>query len=121
MDAAWSTRPSLRAGLRRFHALTAHRQFVSARAPCPRQPLREPPGASIPINSSTMTHPAIAFVTGATGFVGSAVARALLAQGLKLRVLARHNSVRTNVEGLPVELVEGDLLDVPSLLRGMSE
>jgi len=67
-----------------------------------------------------MTHPAIAFVTGATGFVGSAVARALLAQGLKLRVLARHNSVRTNVEGLPVELVEGDLLDVPSLLRGMS-
>jgi len=65
-----------------------------------------------------MTTGAIAFVTGATGFVGSAVARVLLAQGLSVRVLARRNSVRTNLEGLPLDVIEGDLLDPPSLTRG---
>lgn len=53
----------------------------------------------------------IAVVTGATGFVGSAVARALLARGERVRVLARAGGDRRNLEGLRVEIVEGDLRD----------
>ncbi|MDB5367843.1 MAG: NAD-dependent dehydratase [Rhodospirillales bacterium] len=50
-------------------------------------------------------------VTGATGFVGAAVARALLAQGHQVRTLARANSDRRNLDGLKVEIATGDLLD----------
>jgi dihydroflavonol-4-reductase len=50
-------------------------------------------------------------VTGATGFVGSAVARALLARGHRLRLLVRAGSDRRNIDGLSAELVEGDLRD----------
>lgn len=53
-------------------------------------------------------------VTGATGFVGAAVARALLAQGRRVRVLAREGSDRRNIEGLDVEVATGDLLDPAS-------
>ena len=63
----------------------------------------------------------IALVTGATGFVGSAVARLLIAEGFQVRVLARKTSSLSNVEDLPVELVYGDLTDYQSLclaLRG---
>jgi len=55
-------------------------------------------------------------VTGATGFVGSAVVRRLLARGDAVRVLSRANSDRTNIQDLPVEIAEGDLLD-PETLR----
>lgn len=48
-------------------------------------------------------------VTGATGFVGSAVARALLARGQALRLLVRKGGDRRNIDGLDAELVEGDL------------
>jgi len=48
-------------------------------------------------------------VTGASGFVGSAVARALLADGFAVRVLVRPSSPRDNLAGLDVALVEGDL------------
>ena len=58
-----------------------------------------------------------ALVTGATGFVGAAVARALLASGFAVRALARQHSPRTNLEGLVVEVVEGDLTDPASLRR----
>jgi len=54
-------------------------------------------------------------LTGATGFVGSAVARALMARGHSLRVLVRPTSDRRNLEGLPVEIVVGDLTDPGSL------
>lgn len=54
-------------------------------------------------------------VTGATGFLGSAVVRLLLAENAQVRVLARPGSVRTNVDGLAVEVVEGDLRDPASL------
>jgi dihydroflavonol-4-reductase len=56
-----------------------------------------------------------ALVTGATGFVGAAVARALLADGWQVRVLARPGSARVNLAGLPVEVAEGDLT-VPATL-----
>lgn len=58
-------------------------------------------------------------VTGATGFVGSAVARALLARGETVRALARAGSDRRNIAELPVEVVEGDLRQPDSLERAM--
>ncbi|HUO54709.1 MAG TPA: hopanoid-associated sugar epimerase [Rhodoblastus sp.] len=69
------------------------------------------------MNSSGKT-----LVTGATGFVGAAVARALIARGERVVLLARKSSVRGNIEGLDAEVVEGDLRDAASLrlaLRGV--
>jgi dihydroflavonol-4-reductase len=62
-------------------------------------------------------------VSGATGFVGSAVVRALVARGERPRCLVRHGSDRRNLAGLRVDLVEGDLVDGASLdeaLKGCS-
>lgn len=61
--------------------------------------------------------PARALVTGATGFVGSAVARRLLAENFAVRVLARPGSDRRNLAGLDVEVAEGNLTDPASLAR----
>ena len=60
-------------------------------------------------------------VTGASGFVGSAVARRLIATGHRVRALVRPTSDRRNLEGLDCELVVGDLAEPESLapaLRG---
>ena len=54
-------------------------------------------------------------VTGATGFVGAAVARALLARGVDVRVLARPGNDRRNLQGLDVTVIEGDLMQPASL------
>ncbi|HEX8892289.1 MAG TPA: hopanoid-associated sugar epimerase [Terriglobales bacterium] len=59
------------------------------------------------------------FVTGATGFLGSHVARQLLKQGADLRLLVRSTSRTDNIDDLPSERVIGDLRDVESLKRGM--
>ena len=56
-----------------------------------------------------------ALVTGATGFVGAAVARRLLEDHWQVRVLARRGSDRRNLKNLDVEVIEGDLTDVDSL------
>jgi dihydroflavonol-4-reductase len=56
-----------------------------------------------------------ALVTGATGFVGAAVARALLRNQWQVRVLVRKGSDRSNLTALNVEPVEGDLTDAASL------
>jgi dihydroflavonol-4-reductase len=56
-----------------------------------------------------------ALVTGATGFVGGAVARALVHRGIEVRVLARAGADLQNLQGLTVERVEGDLRDQDSL------
>jgi dihydroflavonol-4-reductase len=61
----------------------------------------------------------IALVTGASGFVGSAVARALASKGFAVRALVRRSSPRTNLEGTGLEIVEGDMLDPPSLRPAM--
>ncbi len=59
------------------------------------------------------------FLTGGTGFIGSAVLRQLLAAGHEVRVLIRPKSDRRNIAGLPVEIVYGDLTDRASLDRGI--
>lgn len=56
-----------------------------------------------------------ALVTGATGFVGSAVARALLQAGWQVTALVRPNSDRRNLQRLGAQLVMGDLGDPGSL------
>lgn len=56
-------------------------------------------------------------ITGASGFVGSAVLRQLINGGHEVRALVRRGSDRRNLEGLPVELCEGDLADQDSLRR----
>jgi dihydroflavonol-4-reductase len=60
------------------------------------------------------------FVTGATGFLGSHVARQLLAKGAELRLLVRHTSRLDNIADLPSERVVGDLRGIDSLRRGMA-
>jgi dihydroflavonol-4-reductase len=54
-------------------------------------------------------------VTGGTGFIGAHVVRALRRRGREVRCLVRPGSRRGNLEGLPVEIVEGDVTDVPSV------
>ncbi|OYY91736.1 MAG: NAD-dependent dehydratase [Sphingomonas sp. 28-66-16] len=54
-------------------------------------------------------------VTGATGFVGAAVARALAARGARLRVLVRRESDRSNLAGLDADPREGDIRDAESV------
>ena len=56
-----------------------------------------------------------ALVTGATGFVGAAIAKTLLASGWQVRVLARAGSDRGNLRQLAAEVAEGDLNDLRSL------
>ncbi len=58
-------------------------------------------------------------ITGATGFVGSAVLRRLVADGHDVRVLVRPNGDRRNIEGIKCETVEGDLNDDASLRRAV--
>ncbi len=59
-------------------------------------------------------------VTGAAGFVGSALVRAFLAAGFPLRALVRMASPRANLAGLDIESVEGDICDAASVAAAMA-
>ena len=59
-------------------------------------------------------------VTGASGFVGSAVAKVLLKAGHQVRVLVRPTSSRVNLADPRLEIVTGDLLDAASIERAMT-
>jgi dihydroflavonol-4-reductase len=61
-----------------------------------------------------------ALVTGATGFVGASVARALIAKGARVRALVRAGADRRNLEGIDVEVVPGDLRDRASLRAALA-
>jgi dihydroflavonol-4-reductase len=61
----------------------------------------------------------IAFVTGASGFVGSAVARMLIERGFAVRALARATSPRGNLEGMALRIVEGDMRDPEDMRRAV--
>jgi dihydroflavonol-4-reductase len=67
-----------------------------------------------------MTTTAQALITGATGFVGSAVARRLVLAGLPARALVRPGSPRFHLDGLDLDYVEGDIRDADSIRRAMS-
>jgi dihydroflavonol-4-reductase len=59
-------------------------------------------------------------VTGASGFVGSAVAKALAEGGFAVRALVRASSPRSHLAGLGLEFVEGDVRDAQSVRRAMA-
>lgn len=68
-----------------------------------------------------MTTPALTLLTGATGFVGAALARLLCAEGWPLRVLSRKHSDRSNLAGLNMTVAEGDLTDPDSLRAAVQD
>ena len=67
-------------------------------------------------------HPAAdrALVTGATGFIGSHLVDALLARGWRVRCVVRSRERARSLAALPVELVDGDLLDEDRLAEAMA-
>jgi dihydroflavonol-4-reductase len=67
-----------------------------------------------------MSRTPLALVTGVSGFVGSAVARALAAQGWAVRGLVRASSPRANLGDFPGDLAEGDLRDADAVARAMA-
>jgi dihydroflavonol-4-reductase len=67
-----------------------------------------------------MTSVGQVLVTGASGFVGSAVAKTLAEAGFQVRALVRPTSPRAQLNGTPVEFAEGDLRDAESVRRAMS-
>lgn len=58
-------------------------------------------------------------VTGATGFLGSAVVRELLRNGEEVRVLVRPKANRLNLQGLDLEEASGDITDLDSVRRAL--
>ncbi|HEY7787687.1 MAG TPA: hopanoid-associated sugar epimerase [Casimicrobiaceae bacterium] len=72
------------------------------------------------VPSKLVSDAALVLVTGASGFVGSGIVRALLAAGYRVRALVRASSARTNVAGLDIEMVEGDVRDASGVARAVA-
>ena len=68
-----------------------------------------------------MTHGDKVLVTGASGFVGSAVAKGLAAAGFSVRALVRPASPRAHLDGIDIEFAEGDLRDPQSVRRAVAD
>lgn len=64
-----------------------------------------------------LPQPQSILVTGASGFIGSAVTRRLIEEGHRVRCLLRHGSRTDRIDGLSVERAVGDLLDPESIHR----
>jgi dihydroflavonol-4-reductase len=62
----------------------------------------------------------LAFITGASGFVGSAVARTLLASGYRVRALVRPTSPRTNLDLAGLEIVQADMRDEHAVRKAVA-
>ncbi len=62
-----------------------------------------------------------ALVTGATGFLGSALARRLVADGHEVRILARSTSDRSRLAGIDVDAVVGDVTDPGAVGRALAD
>ena len=60
------------------------------------------------------------FITGGTGFIGSAVIRKLLADGHEVRALVRTGANTRMLDGLPVARVSGDLSDITVMQQAMT-
>ena len=60
-------------------------------------------------------------VTGGTGLLGNNVVRSLVQDGHQVRVLLRNRRTDPSLDGLPVEIVEGDVLDVGRVLHAAKE
>ena len=65
--------------------------------------------------SEVLRHDDLILVTGGSGFLGSAVVRALTQRGCRVRLLVRSASPVANFQGLDCETVNGDLTDEKSL------
>ena len=84
-------------------------ETIDADASVARVSLRPAPGDTV-------------LVTGASGFVGAAVARRLAPTGCRIRTLMRPSSPRANIDGLGVQVHEGDMRDpgaVASAMKGV--
>ncbi len=71
------------------------------------------------MSAKNQVFPEAAFVTGATGFLGSHVARQLAEAGVDVRVLARPGAKMDALEGVDVTVIEGGLEDEAALAKGM--
>ncbi len=60
------------------------------------------------------------FITGGTGFIGTALAQLLSQKGVHLRCLVRNTSLKTSLQELGAELIEGDVTDKKSLYQGVT-
>ena len=70
-------------------------------------------------NDSEQKKRSMIFITGATGFVGSAVLRKLIERGHEVRAMVRPASDRRNLDGLSVEVVKGDLTEPATLGKAL--
>jgi dihydroflavonol-4-reductase len=78
-------------------------------------------GARVPSHQSPVTGSRMkAFVTGATGFIGASLVRELIRDGHEVRALVRPGANRKNIEGLPLEVWEGDLVAPETLASGIA-